>query len=760
MNIKIQDMNEKILSVAFLLAVLCLYSCNEEEKQEQMLVGNLVTLHVPVNGIDEGGAESAQTRGTAQNTAITVEEELEEGLTFECVLTPDVTAKTRAGVSASPVADNAKILMIAYWSNGNLYKYETFTPANPKIHLPEGENFKLIFYSYNSTEAPALDGIVSGGIQSGSFGGYFSPGAGLRDKDEDYDKNLMWTKIEDTGEISTSTILPGIIFTHLFSQVQWTAQSTAGPITACKASLFPTLLNATIRIGELKDLAPNDRNVWSGDPAGSWGRPLIDFSTSAGASATVTSGAPQTMSFIPNEGREISVELDHITVNGNVFAAKSINFNKKLSRGIRYLLTSNIKRKCTITFESEDNTKGYVTLNGEQSITQSVTSWGEQLSCTPRAAYHHKFDGWYSSKDGFRTKLSTTAGMYTIDDDGKLTVTVNKDTEGYTYQARFAFTQVRVQWVCVPEEGGSINQLYLMFDKGGSARSEVTNISFNYTFDGWYNDKDVKITSTSVSDTAYISNNGRRINLQNVMADAIYYAKFIKSSTLPITISAAPTVATLGRASGSYGSSVITTNDENGWTATIPASCNWLKLDKNSGMNRHNVNFSTLSENTTDVVRSVIITVASNSEPEKATQVMVNQLANHTSGEIIIATQPGTAPWGTAVGLIDKYNAVVSSPWVVYSFPDGENRLLPDAGEDTAVPWVGCKGYSELPDGSDRGTWRMPTQAEVYAMQSFYPGALWCTDNTGQGARHTASSIGGMITSRSRSLSYRCVRNK
>ena len=68
-------MNEKILSVAFLLAVLCLYSCNEEEKQEQMLVGNLVTLHVPVNGIDEGGAESAQTRGTAQNTAITVEEE-------------------------------------------------------------------------------------------------------------------------------------------------------------------------------------------------------------------------------------------------------------------------------------------------------------------------------------------------------------------------------------------------------------------------------------------------------------------------------------------------------------------------------------------------------------------------------------------------------------------------------------------------------------------------------------------------------------
>ena len=525
MNIKIQDMNEKILSVAFLLAVLCLYSCNEEEKQEQMLVGNLVTLNVPVDGIDEGGAESAQTRGTAQNTAITVEEELEEGLTFECVLTPDVTAKTRAGVSASPVADNAKILMIAYWSNGNLYKYETFTPANPKIHLPEGGNFKLIFYSYNSTEAPALDGIVSGAIQSGSFGGYFSPGASLRDKDEDYDKNLMWTKIEDTGEISTSTILPGIIFTHLFSQVQWTAQSTAGPITACKASLFPTLRNATIRIGELKDMAPNERNVWSGDPAGSWGRPLIDFSTSAGASATVTSGAPQTMSFIPNEEREISVELDHITVNGNVFTAKSIKFNKKLSRGIRYLLTSNIKRRCTITFESEDNTKGYVSLTGEQ----SVASWGEQLSCTPRAAYQHKFDGWYSSKDGFRTKLSTTAGMYTIDDDGKLTVTVNKDTEGYTYQARFAFTKVRVQWVCVPEEGGSINQLYLMFDKGGSAHSEVTNISSNYTFDGWYNDKDVKITSTSVSDTAYISNNGRRINLQNVMADAIYYAKFTEN---------------------------------------------------------------------------------------------------------------------------------------------------------------------------------------------------------------------------------------
>ena len=63
MNIKIQDMNEKILSVAFLLAVLCLYSCNEEEKQEQMLVGNLVTLNVPVDGIDEGGAERVRRHG-------------------------------------------------------------------------------------------------------------------------------------------------------------------------------------------------------------------------------------------------------------------------------------------------------------------------------------------------------------------------------------------------------------------------------------------------------------------------------------------------------------------------------------------------------------------------------------------------------------------------------------------------------------------------------------------------------------------------
>ena len=424
---KILNMNKKIILITYLLASLFITGCSED-KDGGMQDGNMVAVRVPIEGIGDRPDESSATRSAGEDAEpITVTQELEDGLVMESVLTAETVkpAKTRA----TDLNSNVYILTYVYKKDGTLYKYEVFTPANPVIHLPQGQKFKLVFYSYNSPDVPAMSITHGSTMDISRHEGFFPEGARLKPNTEFFSRNAMWTKIDETPTITPATTLPGITFRHLFARVEWTVISMAGRVKLSKATLTPSYQKANVRTDDFENLDPDDKyTAWT--PIGT-----SDFKTPfspLGAGMTLSSGA---LAFIPDETKS-AMRIDvSMNINEQDFSNKTITFTKALKRGVWYKVTSTIRRTCTITFQSEDTSKGTVSPDG----TQSVTAWGEELSSTPSApaSPDDVFDGWYSSEDGYVKKLETREGKYTIGAGNKLTVIMGQETEGRIYKARY-----------------------------------------------------------------------------------------------------------------------------------------------------------------------------------------------------------------------------------------------------------------------------------------------------------------------------------
>lgn len=474
-------MNKKILSVIYLLIMLCVCSCSKDDKESTEDTSNLVTLDIPILRINDVPGELTTTRNNAAQDTVTVIQELEDGLVLESTLTCDTASRTTAtrAVEATPVDPNVKIVMIAYRSNGSLYKSETFTPVNPKVHLPAGEKFKLVFYSYNNDTEPELS---TTGVASSYAYGDILAGYALNDSPVSHKQNAMWTKIEETPVISSSTVLDPIIFTHLFSQVQWTINSVVGEVTGCSATMTPTYEKATMKVGNLKNCTIGARGTeaWDGQGTSNY---ETELKWNSFGGATVTSDFT---TFCPDEDKSsIVINVNNITIFGNTFNNTPISFGKLLKRGVRYKVVSTIKRKCTISFISENETIGTVSPSGSQ----TVTEWGQTLSSTPSAplSSDYYFDGWYSSKDGYTNKLVNTADKYTIDSSNKLTVTVNKDTEGYIYAARYKPKSYTITFRSNDTSKGTVtNDGPQTQEFNTSIRVKATVTSNSYVLDGWY----------------------------------------------------------------------------------------------------------------------------------------------------------------------------------------------------------------------------------------------------------------------------------
>lgn len=442
-------MNKKFLSIIHLLVVIaiCTCSCSKDEQEPAVDTGNIIELHVPIEGINDAANESTATR-SAGNQAITVTQELGDGIILESTLTEDTvsTDKTRAGTI--PLG-NSTIVMIAYriiktdqGIKNVLYKSEVFNSSNPKIHLPEGEKFKLVFYSYNTLTEPEIN---PSGIKSSYEFGDILYGYELYDNEESSARNIIWAKIEETPVIKKepSTVLESVTFTHLFSQVLWNIQSAAGEISKCNAVLTPTFEKAIVKVGGLVNCSSGERgaNTWTGKGIANYGVP-IPFTIPATGELTLES---EVTTFCPDESKtNTAFNISEITIFGKTFNNTPVSFNKSLKRGMRYNISSKFKRKCTITFKSMDETMGTVSNAGEN----STSAWGENLYSKPApltGSYY--FNGWYSSADGYSSGIPThSAGKFEIANDMTLTVTMGKETEGYIYAAKFAEYPVGSRW--------------------------------------------------------------------------------------------------------------------------------------------------------------------------------------------------------------------------------------------------------------------------------------------------------------------------
>ena len=407
-------------TVFFCLSVLSLCSCRQDDDTDRSNEsGDLVAVNIPIEGVRVESADSPLTRGGSADT-LTVTEELEDGFILETSLMPVSAGITRAS-STTGLANDVQILAIAYKESGELYKYQYFTPGSPVIHLPKGERFKLVFYSYNSTTKPDISRDITGSVSPVTNGAIFSKNASLNDKSESHKNNVMWGQIDLTPVITSGVSLSGVTFTHLFSRLDWRLQSVVGVITECSGSVRNTYENGTIKLGNLVNArgGTNGNDTWIGAGNADYAAPVTFVSV---GSTDITSSKTV---FCPNVGQEIVLALDRIVVGGKTFTGQRHTFPTKLKRGVDYRAESIIKRRMTVTFRAASG--GAVTPEGAQ----TATAYGEKITCTAKPLSGKSVE-WY--RDGVKLAANTLSEVM---DGDRITVTVNETTEGKVYEAKF-----------------------------------------------------------------------------------------------------------------------------------------------------------------------------------------------------------------------------------------------------------------------------------------------------------------------------------
>ena len=414
-------------SIFFFLCVVFLSGCRQEDEADNgNEPGEPVAVTVPLEGGKFESVAPVSTRGSSSPESFTVTEDLGDGFIMETSLVPVTPVVTRASRAAG-LANDVRILVIAYRESGELYKYQQITPASPQVYLPQGERFKLLFYSYNDSSGPDISGDYGDvSVASGKRGYLFGKGASLTNrKKEERRRNVMWAKIDLTPKITSGTTLESITFTPLFSRLDWRLLSVVGPITECSGGIRGTYEYGNIKLGNLINLRSGDNGTetWSGAGSANYTAP-VRFAEAGGTDIT----SSKTM-FCPNVGQSLVLGLESITVGGKTFRDKSYTFSRRLRSGVDYRAESTIKRRLTVTFTAGRG--GSVSPAGEQTANMYDTEISS--TATPKSGW--TFDGWYRIGSDGERKVSSAADI-TVD-GRRLRVRVNSKTDGLRFEARF-----------------------------------------------------------------------------------------------------------------------------------------------------------------------------------------------------------------------------------------------------------------------------------------------------------------------------------
>ena len=416
-------------SIFFFLCVVFLSGCRQEDEADNgNEPGEPVAVTVPLEGGKFESVAPVSTRGSSSPESFTVTEDLGDGFIMETSLVPVTPVVTRASRAAG-LANDVRILVIAYRESGELYKYQQITPASPQVYLPQGERFKLLFYSYNDSSGPDISGDYGDvSVASGKRGYLFGKGASLTNrKKEERSRNVMWAKIDLTPKITSGTTLESITFTPLFSRLDWRLLSVVGPITECSGGIRGTYEYGNIKLGNLINLRSGDNGTetWSGAGSANYTAP-VRFAEAGGTDIT----SSKTM-FCPNVGQSLVLGLESITVGGKTFRDKSYTFSRRLRSGVDYRAESTIKRRLTVTFMAGKG--GSVSPAGEQ----TANAYGDRLSASATVDTGWKFKGWYQKRESGDILVSTD-NRNIIVNGLNLTVIMNGSTENNTYEARFS----------------------------------------------------------------------------------------------------------------------------------------------------------------------------------------------------------------------------------------------------------------------------------------------------------------------------------
>lgn len=159
-------------------------------------------------------------------------------------------------------------------------------------------------------------------------------------------------------------------------------------------------------------------------------------------------------------------------------------------------------------------------------------------------------------------------------------------------------------------------------------------------------------------------------------------------STPQVEISASPTLLAIGGGQGAKASSVITTNDTQGWTASVTEG-NWFTVTP-SGTNGSSLEVTSLSPNTTGVTRTGTITVTAKSNPSAKVTITVTQapMTNITLSANPTSLKLGTSSGSSASSIITTndplgWTAVSSASWLTVTASGVNGSSLTVASNST-----------------------------------------------------------------------------
>lgn len=349
----------------FSVVVAALSSCGQDENEPlNPMKGDLVVLKVNFGGIEELKPEGTTTR-SGESGVQTFVEKLSDDLYMETKVVVDTTKITTRFSSSSGINTNSQVLVVVYEEDKQtLYKYQHISPANPNLYLPAGRAFSLLFYTYNTSEKPDVTSHMEGSVTADSNGGWlFAEGTKLTTMPQGKDVTVLWARVLNTGVITQHTLLPNVIFTPMYSRIQWELQAEKGNVTAITAPRFtPAFNEVTVQLGDLIN-ATDKNNVWTpAFPIQKVDRPLT-FPTMSGS--TVISD--RVTMWVDDSGTSQLI-YDEIVIDGTSLPGKTVTL-EKLNRGVSYRVISKLSSNSNIVIvKPNDQDKDFTENRQEETI--------------------------------------------------------------------------------------------------------------------------------------------------------------------------------------------------------------------------------------------------------------------------------------------------------------------------------------------------------------------------------------------------------
>lgn len=400
--------NDLILMFVCFIMTLFLGGCSSdidiENKSEIQIRGDIAKLTFMVGESFDDALMN--TRSKILND--TIREKLGDRYILETVITPEKTSALTRAETTTTVADNVKILVIAYRGN-KLYKREVATVSGGKfsIHLPVGETFKLRFYAHNVPNQPVstdfCTGIWTPGNTSESgVDSYIAGDNAMLESFSETPRDMMWAKI-DAINVTSTTKLPAINFKHLFCKVSLSVNCEEN-MTAVTAVLGPqSYSNATA------DISTTDAvSGWTGT------------GTRMDAKISGTSSGAKNISgeidLIPYETGNMTLKYEKITINGiNYKTSTPKDLGQAFRRGGRYTITSTVKTDDMITITYDAN--GGIMPDGNKTTTISVAKGiaiDVVAKCNQYPYYQDEMGGIRAQIGWSRTKTYTSNPQYLL----------------------------------------------------------------------------------------------------------------------------------------------------------------------------------------------------------------------------------------------------------------------------------------------------------------------------------------------------------